>query len=208
MPEADPWGNAGRPASAPTRKGAPALSRSRSRSGCCGDNEKGLCHPRASPPSLHHPACKQAGGSRYFFICTPSCAQKAPLVPTGRTLASQLLSRPPTSWGGLCRVGSRLATPTAWAKLPQLRGSAPHSPHFIKLELVGWVGRFPPVVSWIEAVQEGVRGEQVTGRRKKEINQQQPRLHVSLGWPLAGSEPRKGDCELYKVGLKTRMAFS
>lgn len=41
MPEADPWGNAGRPASAPTRRGVPALSRSHSGSGCCGDNEEG-----------------------------------------------------------------------------------------------------------------------------------------------------------------------
>lgn len=41
MPEADPWGNAGRPTSAPTRRGVPALSRSHSGSGCCGDNEEG-----------------------------------------------------------------------------------------------------------------------------------------------------------------------
>lgn len=46
MPEADPWGNAGRPASAPTRRGDPALSRSHSGSRCCGDNEEGSYQTR------------------------------------------------------------------------------------------------------------------------------------------------------------------
>lgn len=49
-------------------------------------------------------------------------------------------------------------------------GGQPHSPHFIKLELVGWVGCFPPVVSWIEAVEDRVWGEQVAGQRRGEIN--------------------------------------
>lgn len=79
-----------------------------------------------------------------------------------------------------------------------------HSPHFIELELVGWVGRFPPMVSWIEAVEDGVWGEQVAGRRMGETNQHQPGLRVSLGQPLTGSEPREGD---YKLGFKSGMAF-
>lgn len=79
--------------------------------------------------------------------------------------------------------------PAAWAQLP-------HSPHFIKLELVGWVGSFPPVVSWVEAVEDGVWGEQVTGRRRGEISQCQPGLCVSLGQPLAVSVPRPRDYQL------------
>lgn len=70
----------------------------------------------------------------------------------------------------MCHAWSGALTPTAWAKLPQLCGATLHSPHFIELELVGWVGCFPPMVSRIEAVEDGVWGEQVTGKRKEEIN--------------------------------------
>lgn len=93
-------------------------------------------------------------------------------------------------------------------KLPPLCGAGPHSPHFVELELVGRVGRFPPVVSWVEAVEDGVWGEQVAGGKRGERSQQQPVLPVPLARPLTGSEPSKGDYELHEVGLKTMNGFS
>lgn len=167
--------------------------------------------PQSIPlaPSAHRLTCEPAGGSRCFFRLHLKSCPVSPPDPNWQDTSFPATEPSMTSWRGTGHVRSRaLITPTAWAKLPQLCGAAPHSPHFIELELVGRVGCFPPVISWIEAVEEGVWGEQVTGRRREEINQQQPGLHISLGQPLTGSKPREGDYKCHEMHLKTRMAFS
>lgn len=67
-----------------------------------------------------------------------------------------------------------------------------HSPHFIELELIGRVGRFPPVVSWIEAVEDRVWGEQVAGRRIGETYQHGLGSLFSWGSHQQAPSPEKG----------------
>lgn len=83
-----------------------------------------------------------------------------------------------------------------------------HSPHFVKLELVGWIGGFLPMVSRVQAAQEGVWGEQVAGRRRKRGIMQQPRPRVFLGHLLTGYEPRDWGWMTPKLGFMThRVVF-
>lgn len=153
MPEADPWGNAGLPASAPTHRDVPALSHSHSGSGCCKNKEERSHHQSTSSSTKE------------------------------QSSSSSTLSQ--------CQLARH------WLHVV-------HSPHFVKLELVGWIGGFLPMVSRVQAAQKGVWGEQVAGGRRKRGITQQPRPHIFLRHPLTGYEM---GWMTPKLGFMTTVAF-
>lgn len=80
------------------------------------------------------------------------------------------------------------------------RLQAAPSPHFVELELVGGVGGLLPVVSRVQAAQEGVRGQQVAGGREEE-DQTAARPCVSPGHLLTGCDEPHG------LGFETTTPF-
>lgn len=144
IPEADPWGNAGRPASVPTRRGAPALSRSHSRSGCCGDKE-GLHHPRIFPPLVPpKPSLRASRRAQAHLHLHPKlCPMSPPDADWQDTVLFPAAELSLTSWGGTCHAGSRSHQPPGRSR-PSCVGQHPTHPTLSNWNWLAGLGVFLP----------------------------------------------------------------